>query len=304
MITSQSIPYWPEGVELHSSEIADIFLRQHHDLNEISAVILKEVDGRSSILDIATLLCERYDWPLEQVEADIVEMVISLNQRYLINVYEGRTWKSILRFSFVSLLFFLRTLQTARFDVKKRVPLSPDKKMGRTFIIILSYIFRSMLIPLAILSVMLYGFLSMLELDALPSALIFFTGVIASFTLHEFAHAMMFIWKAPPEEHAFFAYRRGAFQIVKRRGTPMAEFMIALAGPLFPTIIGISGTLFFWSGGLFPSSWMIAPWIFNVVFTIHALTLFPPFADGKRMLEAGIAMRLHKKLAVRKDESV
>src|SRR5690606_13018168 len=106
-------PVWPEHVELTKDAIQDHVLDIRHEINDVSYEILQEVDGHRSIIEICNRVCKKHNWPPEQVLPDIRELVLQLNERYLINVRQQRSLKIWLQERWITVLVFMRILQGA-----------------------------------------------------------------------------------------------------------------------------------------------------------------------------------------------
>jgi hypothetical protein len=59
-----------------------------HVLNKTAALIWEDCDGKRSIDEIATDLCERFNVSLEEARADIREIIAKLTQVGIINQIE------------------------------------------------------------------------------------------------------------------------------------------------------------------------------------------------------------------------
>src|SRR5690606_34349966 len=75
-----------------------------------------------------------HNWPPEQVLPDIRELVLQLNERYLINVRQQRSLKIWLQERWITVLVFMRILQGADWQTRHRIDLGADKGIGITAI--------------------------------------------------------------------------------------------------------------------------------------------------------------------------
>ena len=92
-MTPASIPALPRGVRLHWDGVrkADVLLGPETALmlDQIGAVILKEVDGNRSVSEIAGDLAARFGAPRDQVSADVAEFLQGLADKRLVDVTHG-----------------------------------------------------------------------------------------------------------------------------------------------------------------------------------------------------------------------
>jgi hypothetical protein len=58
------------------------------ELNEIGTLIFAQVDGRTSVGEIARLIADEYEVPVSEVTADVLELVDDLLDRQLIVLRE------------------------------------------------------------------------------------------------------------------------------------------------------------------------------------------------------------------------
>ncbi|HTV60227.1 MAG TPA: PqqD family protein [Verrucomicrobiae bacterium] len=61
-----------------------------HELNETAGLFWREADGKRSLEEIARLLADAYDVPLETIRADVEELVADLAEKNLLLVADGR----------------------------------------------------------------------------------------------------------------------------------------------------------------------------------------------------------------------
>lgn len=92
-MTPAAIPVLPRGVRLHRDRVrrAEVLLGPETALmlDQIGAVILKEVDGRRSVAEIAGDLAERFGAPEDQVAGDVAEFLGGLADKRLVDVADG-----------------------------------------------------------------------------------------------------------------------------------------------------------------------------------------------------------------------
>lgn len=92
-MTPAAIPILPRGVRLHHDKVrrAEVLLGPETALmlDQIGAVILKEVDGRRSVVEIAGDLATRFGAPEDQVGADVAEFLQGLADKRLVDVAYG-----------------------------------------------------------------------------------------------------------------------------------------------------------------------------------------------------------------------
>jgi hypothetical protein len=290
MIRDKTIPVWPEHVILREEEIEDQVLHIRHGINEVTREILKEVDGCRSVVEIADRLCERHGWPREQVVPDIKQLVLQLNERYLMNIRQPRSVKVWLHERWITLLVFMRVLQGANWQTRRRIDLGPDDGVGKTAIWRIGTAVVQAYGLLAVFLGVVTGFLFFaLELGGwlhgLGIALLFLLGYL----LHEWGHHVSFRKGANGRRPSFLAVKRMVLQIVRRRTTPADEWKITLAGPLLPTGIALLVAAAVWMGYWPGSDWF--GWAVVTVMGVHLLSLIPPAEDGKRLVEAVRARR-------------
>ncbi|MBS7530407.1 PqqD family protein [Hazenella sp. IB182353] len=298
MIRYDSIPYWPEDVYLDSNGLKDETLDTLSPMNEISYIMLKEIDHQKNIGQIAEIVCNRYDWPLEQVKPDVLELIHQLNQGYLINIQSPRSMKQKVRDRFISLLYFLRTFQGTRWNIRKRIGLDKNRSFWKLFWQIAISVSRVMVMHVFLLSIVLYFIFTFLQFPAMVGAIIFFIGLISGFILHEYGHVATFYLLASRNQHAFFALKRGTFQVIKKELDAKKECWVTLMGPLLPTIVGGIMFCILFAVGDIPN-WI--SWMASGLFTFHLVWLLPIFVDGKKLWSL-LRMKPEKKLEKGKGE--
>lgn len=298
MIRDTTIPVWPEHVELTKEAIEDHVLDIRHGINEVTYEILKEVDGHRSINEICNRLCEQHSWPPEQVLPDIRQLVLQLNERYLINVRQPPSLKVWLQERWITVLVFMRVLQGTDWQTRHRIDLGADEGIGKTAI------WR---IGIAVLKA--HGLLGFL-LVAITSFLLFAldingwlwqgTGVgffyLLGNLLHEWGHHVSYQKGKHGRRPSFLAVKRLVLQIVRRHTTPRNEWKITLAGPLLPFTMALVIAVMVWMD-YWPGSHLFG-WAVVIVLGIHPLSLIPPAEDGKRLVEVIRA----RKLLVKQEE--
>lgn len=295
MIRSNSIPEWPDQVKLEKGHIFDAVLQATHTINETSHALLREIDGQKSIRQIAETVCQRYGWPIEAVEPDLVELVHQLNQGYVLNVKRPKSWGTFLKDAGIAILYFLRTLEGSAWDHKHRWPLDAERSVGKNLWNVAQGVSRSLGLFLLILSIIVGFIFEGLDITSgLLAGSLFFLTLLGGFILHEWGHTMGFALKAPPGEQAFFATRLGAMQVVKRRLMPHQEIVISLMGPMLPTIAAIASLALSWLLPLADEGQVLL-WMVTGSLGIHLFSLIPPSEDAKRILEAITLSKAMKK---------
>lgn len=87
-LSAGSIPHLPRGVRVHHDTIRNTHVllapERAFDLDAIALEVLKLVDGRRSIREIASNLATRYDADRAMIEADVIDMLNGLANRRII----------------------------------------------------------------------------------------------------------------------------------------------------------------------------------------------------------------------------
>lgn len=87
-LSAGSIPHLPRGVRVHHDTIRNSHVllapERAFDLDEVALEVLKLIDGRRSIREIASDLATRYDGNRDVIEADIIEMLDGLANKRII----------------------------------------------------------------------------------------------------------------------------------------------------------------------------------------------------------------------------
>ncbi|WP_164491678.1 PqqD family peptide modification chaperone [Staphylospora marina] len=281
MIRPDSVPVWPEQVELREGHIFDAALDILHPVNETGQVLLGEVDGKRSIAEIVRTVCERYGWPDAEVQADLIETMAHLNREYLLNFRKPpltvRLQNQLLR-----MLVLLRTLQAPLTGIRHRISLTRDGGWFGILRTITGAVLRSLGIQLLVIAALICGFLSALNLMNLQEAVFFTVSLYLGLILHETGHAVAFFRVSTPREQAFFCTKPGYLQIVHKMRPPRDELIISLAGPLVPGLCAVLLAIAVLTG-IIPVSGEYAAWLPVAAFGVHLFSLVPPMADGKKI---------------------
>ncbi|MGB3316694.1 MAG: pyrroloquinoline quinone biosynthesis peptide chaperone PqqD [Albidovulum sp.] len=92
-MTPAAIPTLPRGVRLHHDRVrrAEVLLGPETALmlDQIGAVILKEIDGSRSVARITGDLAARFGAPEDQVSADVAEFLQDLADKRLVDLTDG-----------------------------------------------------------------------------------------------------------------------------------------------------------------------------------------------------------------------
>lgn len=87
-LSTGSIPCLPRGVRVHHDRIRNTHVllapERAFDLDAIALEVLKLVDGRRSIREIAGDLAARFDGDPAEIEADVIEMLNGLLSRRIL----------------------------------------------------------------------------------------------------------------------------------------------------------------------------------------------------------------------------
>ncbi|TDL32808.1 PqqD family protein [Jeotgalibacillus sp. S-D1] len=286
MISPQSIPFFPEGVELNNQSLAlvDTQLGAAHPLNQVSCALLEQVNGERTIRQITQQLSFQYGWDEEEVEGDFLQLIAQLNGFYLVNIRTPFQIGEAVKQGMVSFLYFTRTLQGVRWEVKKRF--TPHKKNSVSLLIFLLKVMAQTYSPM-IASLGLAGMLIALILPytSFLAGLTLPLFFLLFFTVHEWAHIIVFEKLTKHKLPYFLATRRGAFQFVRPRIDMKGELLVSFAGPLIPSVSGValSIVLYFTSMPI----WLFLILVFIAANGLVHLISYLPFAeDGKRMKEA------------------
>ena len=87
-LSAGSVPHLPRGVRVHYDTIRNTHVllapERAFDLDDIALEVLKLVDGRRSIREIASNLAARYDADQDLIEADVIDMLNGLANRRIV----------------------------------------------------------------------------------------------------------------------------------------------------------------------------------------------------------------------------
>lgn len=88
-LAGEAVPALPRGVRLHRDEVRGAWVLLAPEralrLDDVGLAILREVDGRTTLAEIAARLAERYGAPAEQVERDAGAFLRSLWARRMVD---------------------------------------------------------------------------------------------------------------------------------------------------------------------------------------------------------------------------
>jgi pyrroloquinoline quinone biosynthesis protein D len=87
-LSAGSVPHLPRGVRVHHDTIRNTHVllapERAFDLDDIALEVLKLVDGRRNIREIASNLAARYDADQDLIEADVIDMLNGLANRRIV----------------------------------------------------------------------------------------------------------------------------------------------------------------------------------------------------------------------------
>lgn len=89
-LSAGSVPHLPRGVRVHHDAVRNTHVllapERAFDLDDIALEVLRLVDGRRSIRDIASDLAVRYDAKPDVIEADVIDMLNGLASKRIVGV--------------------------------------------------------------------------------------------------------------------------------------------------------------------------------------------------------------------------
>lgn len=92
-MTGDSVPVLPRGVRLHFDKVrsTNVLLGPERALilDDISHVILQQIDGQRSVDDICKDLAETYTAPLDQITKDTSALLSDLADKRLLEAING-----------------------------------------------------------------------------------------------------------------------------------------------------------------------------------------------------------------------
>ncbi|ENH95841.1 hypothetical protein J416_14051 [Gracilibacillus halophilus YIM-C55.5] len=255
----------------------DTDIDQVHQINDITMMMLKQINGKDSIEIIADQLVSLYDWPRKQVLNDLLSLIHTLNYRYLINIKNPMKGRIKIKEIIMKLFFFLGTIQGDQWFMRKRYSLKchPLLTIWRIFIFFCtSYLIAFMFIIFFVITILFI-------FDRLTpvSLLLTVAPVVMSMTIHEYCHYLFYQLLDTKNRTPYLGYALGKAQIVR---TPLPfrnDLMVTLMGPLIPVIIGSFIILI----GLFSSTNIEHIILAGSIFCSHIMFLIPPCHDGKRI---------------------
>ena len=84
------VPFIPRGVRLHFDKVRDLWVllapERTINLDPIGLAILREIDGTSTLSQIAENLSARYNAPVGEITSDISEFIVGLMDRRILEV--------------------------------------------------------------------------------------------------------------------------------------------------------------------------------------------------------------------------
>ncbi len=84
------IPFIPRGVRLHFDKVRALWVllapERTINLDPIGLAILNEIDGTSTLGQIAENLAARYNAPVSEIASDISEFIVGLMDRRILEV--------------------------------------------------------------------------------------------------------------------------------------------------------------------------------------------------------------------------
>ena len=91
-MNSDAVPYLPRGVRLHFDKVRDtnVLLGPERALmlDDISHIILQQLDGKRSINAICAALAETYKAPIERITADTLTLLADLANKRLLEAHD------------------------------------------------------------------------------------------------------------------------------------------------------------------------------------------------------------------------
>lgn len=87
-MTGTDRPFLPRGVRLHHDRVRGVPVLLGPEvalmLDQVGQAVLAEVDGHRDIAAISAGLAQRYDAPVEMIQADVIEFLDDMASRRLV----------------------------------------------------------------------------------------------------------------------------------------------------------------------------------------------------------------------------
>lgn len=299
MIRPETIPRWPNDVILSQTAIFDQGLNNVHPISEVAFELLRRVDGTGSLKEISYEVSRQYGWEEGEVLHDFMELISLLNQNYVMNVKTPVRAGLICKDAFISILYFMKTLQGVKWDKKNRISIPEDASSFQTFLLFLGVITAVFGHFAAGFGLLLTGASFFVPFMTKADGIAVAAALLISFTLHEYGHYSVFQKMTRSQKRIFLATRRGGIQIVRPLADPRTEWVTSVSGPAIPLL----------TAGVVLAIYMLTPVLhfstailIIAVNAVHLISLLPFAEDGKRILQAW-KTRKHELAPIKEEQS-
>lgn len=282
MIIKNSIPIWPKNVSLEKECISDLDLRINYPINSTSYILLKEINGKRTIEEIAETVSSRYNWETKTVKMDFCTLIKELNQQYLINIYYKNPLKNNALSMLIYILLLTKTIDPKTWGVSKRFPI--DTRKCKAFFQITRIIVTSNFWMLFYVFLLLSFFLLFIDSFEWLTLFTIVPSIIFGMVIHEFAHYIVFVYFDKGKHNTFLVTKTGQIMIIRPPMNYLEDIFITMAGPILPFLLSVIFlfiiSILEWANINVAFAW----WAALLCLAIHIIFLLPPFQDGKRII--------------------
>ena len=278
MIVASSRPRLSPSVHRNGNRMLDRASGRGIDLNDTARHIVREIDGRRSVQEIASALSERFGVEERRALDDATELIDALYRGGLVRARPP--W----RYRLAYLVATLRTLRVSVFRggvfARKRV----DVRGG--FLAILAQVALHVCVRywwLVAYLVLVGGspflLLGVGAAQTILAPLILCLVLLLGVSLHESAHLYVLRRRASDPWLGYLSFTSIKVGVRRPRiDRDELEHAVAVSGPLCPVICGVA--LIALNAVVYPSFLLAAS---GMLLTVHALSLLPPSSDGKKL---------------------
>ncbi|MCA1029606.1 PqqD family peptide modification chaperone [Bacillus timonensis] len=290
MIDENMIPNIPEGVKVYPHVIKDNDLKREHKIEQISYIILAEINGKISIRELLNKLCDTYKWNRDEVKDEILSFLYELNQNHLLNFKTPIHLQ--LRFIYLRLFLFLNTLPM--YQQRISIQTTPVQMFGKIF----SAILKKYVVLFVVLTLFIQIIVSLFDPVGVIAGINIFLFLSLSFTLHEFSHAYFYVKLSETASYPILSSSFSRLSIIYPSINIKKDAIVAFSGPLIPSIVGMfifGGYLVVWN---FVTGVNFALGVaLSSIFIIHGIFLLPFFKDGKSLSKYYLVNKFRRDVA-------
>lgn len=234
-IYPNDIPIIPKEIALKGHSLYDSGTQEDLPCNETVLYILNQVDGKTSVQNIAENLSTRYEITYKEAITDTIILLEDLNKNHLLNIRKrevsGRLkslWVYLYTFQWKQIYSLLNTRE--RYDIPN---------FFRNPLFLLFYLFAKILIvhPFIFIGMFLF-FISSPNID-IGLGLLFTLNIAVAMAVHEYFHGLALFTLNEGDKLSFIGKDKFTIGVYRRQLAPVKSIIVALSGPLFPFLIGL-----------------------------------------------------------------